>query len=162
MKRIWRSNFLRRLPWREALKEFRRRVFPEKRHLSYGSSSLQLLCYGGCGHGWNATWISMGKRQRRWGCSIPKSSWDTKNNKSICRYQWDPMGLNYVKWGPSHRSSWRLPQKMMVSLRDTPRALEGWQESRRAASQPPVPQDRAVMEMMAHAALCWHRYPLVI
>jgi len=56
------------------------------------------------------------------------------------------------------RSSWRLPQKMSVSLRDTPpRALEGWQESRRAASQPPVPQDRAVMEMMAHAALCWHR-----
>lgn len=29
--------------------------------------------------------------------------------------------------------------------------LERWQESRRAASQPPVPQDRAVMEMMAHA-----------
>ena len=33
-------------------------------------------------------------------------------------------------------------------------ALEGWQQSRRAASQPLVPQDRAaVMEMMAHAAL---------
>eukprot|EP00435_Cladocopium_sp_Y103_P013555 s1928_g3.t1 len=41
---------------REALSsEFRpsRVLFPEKHHLSCGSQSSQLLCYGGSGHGWS-------------------------------------------------------------------------------------------------------------
>ena len=120
MKRIWRNNFLRRLPWREALREFRRRVFPEKRHLSYGSSSLQLLCYGGCGHGWNATWISMGETAAAVRVQHPQIFMGYTKQQVDLQV---PMGSNGSKLCQVGSQSliFMAPQKMMVSLKDTPR-----------------------------------------